>query len=112
VKRRVNVSARAQGVERLGERGHDGVADGLDDCATVFRDDGKQLGEVALHFHERGGIPALCVHRRRAHDVGEENGLLSDGELNVGAKVRLAEEIAEVLKVEELRGAKRVVAPA
>src|SRR5690349_6690689 len=78
---------------------------------AVIADDREDVVEVALDLDERGRIAALRVHRGRADDVGEQDRLLADRELHVGAEVLLAEQVAEVAEAEEPPRPQREIEP-
>ncbi len=51
--------------EIVDERGHDGVADGLDQRAAVALDDAEHDVEVIVHELEGGGVADVGVELRR-----------------------------------------------
>ena len=52
----------AQALQRLVERRHHGIADGLDDGAVMLADDRRQIGEVRADQPVGGGVAHRLVH--------------------------------------------------
>ncbi|MEZ4440544.1 MAG: hypothetical protein R3B72_15710 [Polyangiaceae bacterium] len=101
----------AHRARRIVEGGHRGVADRLHDGPLVGHHGAKDAREMLAHGGEGLGIAAFEVEPGRAHDVGEEDGLLADGEVDPSRDELLAEQIAEGLERQELRRPQHVVGP-
>jgi len=101
----------AHRVGRLGEGGHDRVADGLDDRPPVAADDAAEIGEVLAHQVIGVGVADPLVQRRRPLQVGEHQRDLGDGNLVARMQHRVGEQVAEGLQGGDLVGGQRIGDP-